>query len=217
MGHLSWNRESFIPTCRRSKKEAWRRKAKAWAHSSGTMRATCAAAAAALKKANKGQPFFAQAQYFFSLDSRSAEMQGAVAALLAGIVTAVVAAARAPLRLAERREAQRRRAGAQWRLSKGLKGEPLKFARAFQSPSDCSSLAASFFTAASVVLRARTNTDRVTQISLEMVLLLVILRCCTAAWQRRRRQCCYCQICQWQTAFLSFLPLRLYYFDGFIS
>ena len=49
------------------------------------MRATCAAAAAALKKANKGQPFFAQAQYFFSLDSRSAEMQGAVAALLARI------------------------------------------------------------------------------------------------------------------------------------
>ena len=51
------------------------------------MRATCAAAAAALKKANKGQPFFAQAQYFFSLDSRSAEMQGAVAALLARIAT----------------------------------------------------------------------------------------------------------------------------------
>ena len=150
------------------------------------MRATCAAAAA-LKKANKGQPFFAQAQYFFSLDSRSAEMQGAVAALLAGIVTAVVAAARAPLRLVKE-ERSTKAVGAQWRLSKGLKGEPLKFARAFQSPSDCSSLAASFFTAASVVLRARTNTDRVTQISLEMVLLLVVLRCCTAAWQRRRRR-----------------------------
>ena len=61
-------------------------------------RALCAGhapTATALKKANKGQSFFAQAQYFFSLDSRSAEMQGAVAALLAGIVTAVVAAARA--------------------------------------------------------------------------------------------------------------------------
>ena len=47
------------------------------------------ARAALLLLASEGQPFFAQAQYFFSLDSRSAEMQGAVAAPLARIVTAV--------------------------------------------------------------------------------------------------------------------------------
>ena len=145
-------------------------------------------------------------------------MQGAVAALLARIVTAVawrrarVAFSAAALRT-ERGVVQRRQAGAPAggaQLSKELKGEPLKFARAFQSPSDCSSLAASFFTAASVVLRARTNTDRVTQISLEMVLrcrrtaAAAILPHSRLAKRRAppplllppRFSCCYCQICQ---------------------
>ena len=73
-------KESFAPTCTYTSSSLL--------HKEG--RKPCESARLSALARPHRQPFFAQAQYFFSLDSRSAEMQGAVAALLARIVTAAI-------------------------------------------------------------------------------------------------------------------------------
>ena len=62
-----------------------------------------------------GQPFFAHARYFFSLDSSSAEMQCAVAAILARMAAAAMCDAAPPSpSLLSKRTAWREILGPRW-------------------------------------------------------------------------------------------------------